>query len=107
MSVESLKQMGWLERLEHVRDYAATPAEHEMLRRLAEQWPTCACGELCEALPRDCSGAPVDYPLKVLGGNFYTEIKEGQWVEALATFHEIESRTAEILAAQERGEGWL
>lgn len=43
---------------------------------LANDWPTCAVGNLCQALPRDPGGTPTDPKLRKLGMDFTT-----CWVE--------------------------
>ena len=41
---------------------------------LAGEWVTCACGNLCAALPRNPNGEPLDYELADLGNKFYEAI---------------------------------
>lgn len=38
--------------------------------RLAAEWVTCACGQLCKVLPRTSCGSPQDKQLSDLGVNF-------------------------------------
>ena len=40
----------------------------------ASNWPTCACGNQCAALPRDEEGCPVDKVMEKLGGQFFWSI---------------------------------
>lgn len=46
--------------------------EAEMIKALdlAGEWVTCACGNLCAALPRDADGEPLDCELAELGYEF-------------------------------------
>lgn len=89
---------------------------------LANQWVTCACGELCSALPRQLSGAPVDDDLNELGSEFAGHIIDMQDIAtdlrvhskhpidasylwgaiklARQTLDAIESRTHELLSSQ-------
>lgn len=86
----------------------------EELTALAAAWPTCACGNMCEVLPRRGTGnnpPPVDSWLTDLGQSFYESIlqakkeeKQGnrpetlEWLSnALRTMERIETRTVELL----------
>lgn len=80
-----------------IKDY-----EHQKLVALAFEWPTCACGQLCKALPRTPSGAPVDGVLKNLGAFFAAAIEDGRWEAALGFFYQIEARTDRLLKLQEK-----
>lgn len=77
------------------------PGEKEWRRaiRLAGNWPTCACGQLCKALPREHGGYPVNYGLYQLGIDFSFKIDKRQWPSALSIFLKIEARTAKLLKA--------
>ncbi len=86
-----------------------TEAELDEADRLASGWVTCACGNLCAALPRSSGGVPADRDLQVLGDVFSTKIsrlKEAfhcggvlQWPQraALEVLAKIESRSEELL----------
>lgn len=41
---------------------------------LAGEWTTCACGNQCSVIPRNCQGTPMDNILEDLGRQFYTTI---------------------------------
>lgn len=43
--------------------------------RLAGSWVTCACGNQCEAIPRETDGTPVDKRLNDLGLRFFWNVK--------------------------------
>lgn len=44
------------------------------LVNLADGWVTCACGNLCDALPRTLSGAPEDRKLAAFGEIFAEDL---------------------------------
>lgn len=79
---------------------------------LSQDWVTCACGQVCRALPRRNGDEPKDEMLYQLGMSFtdilgaaYNEIvygnnkeaKEAELQEAMTILHEIEQRTTELL----------
>ena len=76
------------------------------LSNKASVWVTCACGQLCQALPRYDGGAPKDQMLFSLGHTFYCYIsqltKQTDFQKHLTAaqdiLHKIESRVAEILS---------
>lgn len=87
-----------------LKDLAAgmpiTQGEYERLVKKAGAWPTCACGQLCSLLPRSGPlGEPEDACLWSWGLTFYQSVKHRDWKYAMATFHKIEARTAELLEA--------
>lgn len=91
----------WLTALEAAIDLGdrVSDSQHAELSEMANNWPTCACGELCKSLPRhEGSDGPKDLLLYALGRGFADEVGHRQWLEALKTFHAIEARTAELLA---------
>lgn len=45
-------------------------------------WVTCACGNLCAAIPRDSMGSPLDDELRTLGLEFH-DIIYNWWVSGL------------------------
>ena len=71
--------------------------EHDTLCRMAGNWVTCACGQLCIALPRDHAGRPKDHRLASLGTTFFGYVEEKKWCRALDTLLAIEDRTTELL----------
>jgi len=68
-----------------------------VLKHLAANWPTCACGQLCSNLPRHETGSPKDTALLHLGRYFFEQILEQNWSEALRAFYMIEARTTALL----------
>lgn len=71
--------------------------------RLASEWVTCACGNLCDAIPRYIGisgsryGSPKDDKLVDLGYQFMGEIENRKVDSAKITLQQIEERSAEIL----------
>lgn len=73
------------------------------LEALAGSWPTCACGQLCQNLPRKSYGGPPEDPvLFVEGVDFSNRISAQNWRGALETFYLIEARTMELLKEKEK-----
>jgi hypothetical protein len=69
-------------------------------RARSAMWPTCACGNQCESIPRQPgSGAPYDGRLRFLGAAFATDIRQGEFRKAKETLKAIEGRACEILEA--------
>jgi hypothetical protein len=82
--------------------------------KLASNWVSCACGQLCKALPRgvyDNPNEPKDPELSELGYNFHGEIEDARYFEKAndpeaVEYHlakakeiliKIEQRTTELL----------
>lgn len=64
-------------------------------------WISCACGNACAIIPRNCDGEPIDVKLSRLGILFYEAIAlEHDFSTAIKVLHEIEDRS-KILIAQE------
>lgn len=91
--------MNWISTLENLIEYPeVTEEEVRNLTSLAAAWPTCACGELCKALPRNqYTDAPEDFTLYRLGCHFSSLIRLQEWKAAVGVFHHIEARTFELL----------
>lgn len=70
---------------------------HGQLRKLAGDWPTCACGQLCKQLPRDGQGRPMDYDTAKSGVEFMHDVAAANWSRAYARFQTIERRTQQLL----------
>lgn len=84
---------------EHISD----TAWHEAYF-LSSKWVTCACGNLCELIPREDnifqsggSGMPEDRKLRNLGVRFNENILSKNQKRAKITLDLIEKRSAEIL----------
>ena len=46
------------------------------VRKAAREWATCACGNLCNEIPRKASGAPCDAVLSFAGLDFCYAIRD-------------------------------
>lgn len=71
---------------------------------LADNWVTCACGQLCKVLPRGSGNCPTDEKLYELGMDFahaiddlrHTGLDEDR-LKALEILNKIEARTTLLL----------
>ena len=63
----------------------------------SSEWVTCACGQLCDRLPKYESGAPKDIELWGLGLDFNYYIRDKCYPSAKQTLTKIEKRTIELL----------
>lgn len=99
MKINFDKNFDWFETLQHLNSgEKISDYDNCTLMVLAREWPTCACGQLCKALPRqELTNAPLDNVLRQLGTEFYIAVCHGRWVTAINIFQEIEKRTAELL----------
>lgn len=104
------KEFNWLtalnERLSLVRKGLVSKYPDDTDNALAHragEWPTCACGELCKALPRHsgrgvfAKSTPVDATLARYGSDFYFCVRRRQWGWAIKLFLKIEARTTLLL----------
>ena len=64
------------------------------VRKAAYEWVTCACGNLCEEIPRNHLGAPEDDLLAWWGGYFYSYISD------LCTAHTVRDRAFHAAGAR-------
>ena len=65
---------------------------------LSGGWVTCACGQLCDVLPKDgYAVAPLDNKLVNLGLSFCDNIEDKYWGKAKETLDKIEERTIFLL----------
>ena len=93
----------WIDTLQQLKtNPVITTSQYEILIRKAGNWPTCACGQLCKALPKEVFGEPEDQKLQTLGMKFYGQVERQEWCLALETFYKIECRSAELLKQQRR-----
>lgn len=122
------KPFNWLHALEQMEARIVAVMEGGVDDRLGEtaddlvvassRWPTCACGNMCDALPRFRTrfhkGEPVDDKLRELGCAFTDELIDAACEleslsttslifalrhirNAVQTFHAIEARSTELL----------
>ena len=89
----------WFRILEALTDGATiTNEQSNKLVEMAGKWPACACGQLCQLLPRRAvDKAPIDGTLNQLGHQFYVFIKAERWEYALRTMQRIEARSIRLL----------
>ena len=71
--------------------------EHLDACDLSQDWITCACGNLCDIIPRCILDRPVDGKLQRLGIAFYNKIKDAEYDLAKETLVKIENRSLEII----------
>lgn len=91
----------WLTALQYLADGGeALEWDLNYLEVGAGHWPTCACGQLCKALPRRQGGGPLDRTLFLRGVGFSSAVGSGRWSRALELFQQIEQRTEELLYEQ-------
>jgi hypothetical protein len=73
--------------------------EHLDACDLAEAWVTCACGNLCDIIPRSpLGGCPLDDKLEFLGIGFNNSIQDAEYDDAKEILAKIEKRSEEIIA---------
>lgn len=102
MKCDLPRGFNWLTVLTELSDgKEITNSRYHQLSSMAGGWPTCACGQLCDALPRGQMGEPRDSKLRYWGAQFADQVDQKKWCLALATFQKIEARTTELLI--ERG----
>ena len=85
----------WNEFLDNPPEYLST--EHENASNLAGDWVTCACGNLCNIIPRMDGGRPYDRELESLGKSFFSEINAADFINAKNTLYLIEKRSQQII----------
>jgi hypothetical protein len=85
----------WNKFLENPPEYAST--EYLDACDLAEAWVTCACGNLCDIIPRSPLGCPLDDYLQLLGINFNNSIQDAEYDDAKEILAKIEKRSEEII----------
>lgn len=73
--------------------------DHDAATDLSSRWVTCACGNLCDAIPRleHLEGRPQDRELAELGTMFTDNIEDANWPQARQTLAAIEARSAQLL----------
>lgn len=82
------------------RAYITEP-EWENAEELSKSWVTCACGNLCQEIPRyehsSQKGMPIDDELRYLGNKFHRCILHRYIDDAKSMLQRIEVRSSEIL----------
>jgi len=74
------------------------------LGKAAGEWVTCACGNLCDAIPRINRGAPEDFYLQRYGIQFSYAIDNQDWPKARVLLMQIETRSQFLLHEQAQKE---
>jgi hypothetical protein len=85
----------WNALLENPPEYLSN--KHNRACDLSSEWVTCACGNLCDIIPRSPLGCPIDEQLESLGVNFYYAVKEGDFMGAKEILAKIEKRSEELI----------
>jgi hypothetical protein len=89
------KTFDWNAFLENPPEWGSE--EHLDACDLAEAWVTCACGNLCDIIPRSPLGCPLDDKLESLGIDFNNSIQDAEYDVAKETLAKIEKRSEELI----------
>lgn len=89
--------INWRDELTKAIRVEPSDYKHFDLDRAAANWVTCACGNICAAIPRNDHGEPMDDELRGLGASFYNRVKHRQWQRASEVLDAIEERSIEVL----------
>lgn len=86
--------MNWNEFLDedYISDHSWFNALH-----FSRNWISCACGQLCDLIPRSSSGRPLDQHLYNLGVAFHSSIVNKNKDYAKYILSKIEERSTELL----------
>ena len=105
----------WFKALEKKIDDPSPSDSDEELYKRSSHWATCACGNMCDVIPRTSGGQPVDDELENLGTLFNRQVEDAidknvkgsedpdftgdrhSWRVARMIFERIEIRSFEIL----------
>ena len=71
--------------------------DHSNSSNLSGSWVTCACGNLCDIIPRSILGRPEDFLLEKLGFIFHEYVNAADFINAKNTLYLIEKRSEEII----------
>ena len=101
------RSIDWYDRLEELKTIKEGGKVHQRMSEYgklhfqavadAQSWTTCACGNMCDIIPRDEWGAPLDDELRTLGVLFPTYIHGEQYDAAINTLDKIEKRSATLI----------
>lgn len=91
-------EFNWYTELDKAILNEPNEAEWDDLNDMSGDWVTCACGQLCNSLPRAKGGRPEDSELCELGINFAKSVHKKDWKLAYKDLDRIEARTAFLLA---------
>lgn len=76
----------------------SVPSDLGEKRSMAQDWVTCACGNVCALIPRRSDGRPTDEDLYDLGCEFAFSIDHELFSHAKGILAKIESRSAFLLS---------
>lgn len=94
------KSFNWYKVLKIAKGLKKTGLDILMLPYLTNKsssWVTCACGNMCDIIPRNNIGCPFDKELTQLGGKFHGEVSDRDYTEALNTLDQIEERSEVLI----------
>jgi len=92
-----MEQFNWVTTLQDIISGKTANPDWKFLKGKSACWTTCACGNLCDAIPRRYSGQPDDLLLATHGSYFYMYITDKRPKMALETLHVIERRAMILL----------
>lgn len=90
-------EFNWYTELENAIKEEPTEQKYAELKAMSRNWVTCACGQLCKALPRRACGGPQDQALFNYGTLFVIRILDREFGLALDTLNLIEKQTIYLL----------
>jgi hypothetical protein len=91
------ESINWNDVLERGMKDELSEEEYMNFYELSLNWVTCACGNLCAAIPRNQFGVPKDKTLSELGKKFALNFYNGDFNAAKTTLEKIETRSTELL----------
>ena len=94
---QNQKPFNWNTFIKKAIAVEVTKGEVKEATKLCQSWVTCACGNQCDAIPRNELGAPKDDYLQNLGMHFMYLIRDHEWIQAKDTLEEIECRSIKLL----------
>ncbi|QMV49831.1 MAG: hypothetical protein [Cryophage ML09] len=90
-------EFNWFTELDNAIKAEPTDDKFFDLERRASSWVTCACGELCKALPKGRNGQPENSYLYASGAEFTDAVHNKDWFYATIILERIEKKTIELL----------
>lgn len=80
-----------------IKDPLLTGEDHRRLVLKAKEWPTCAVGNQCSIIPRNCDGAPMDNELAAYGISFLNKVNSRDFHGAISVLNYIEERSSFLI----------
>ena len=90
-------EFNWFTELDNAIKTEPTAERYQYLFVMAGSWVTCACGELCKALPKGRNGQPEDPYLFANGAEFSDAVQNKDWFYAKIILERIEKKTIKLL----------